>query len=387
MRVLAALVLAVLPLSAPAQGLPGADDPAFAAALGALLVADDPAALTALHGLAEGGNAAATVALATAMGWMTPAMPFAERRRLTRVGGVPVAEAAAALSPAQAAWHDHHIARPEEMIARALDLARMGEVARAGQVARTWANQTGGFGVTPIAYWDAPFPPWDKALLVEGMARYDPGAVEVPTALTAAWLDADRAEGWLAFEGIARVPADGVVLPELAKAARALELRLSGQDAGHVTARRDAARHLRALARGGDPSEVPDASVPGVVALAGDAWPMPNVRAWCAAVCRDAPPACTTAYVAGFGLPFALDPGAQPTTDVLDLAAFRDSPRGRFAVVAAGFRTRGAAAGDPEAIETVLRGPAMTRAIALDACFGEAVRAALPDLVTRRFGG
>lgn len=382
--VLAALIVVVLPLPAPAQMLPGADDPAFTGALDALLVADDPAALTALHTLAEGGNAAATVALATAMGWMTQAVPFAERRRLTRVSGVPVAEAAAALSPAHAAWRDYHLAPPEEMIARAMDLGRMGEAGRAGQVARTWANQTGGFGMT-AASWDAPFPPWDKATLVEGMARFDPGAIEGPTALIATWLDADRAEGWLALEGIARVPGDGVVPPELAKATRALEMRLSGQDADRVAARRDAARHLRALARGGDPAAVPDASVAGVVALAGQSWPMAEVAAWCSAVCAPAPDTCTTAYVAGFGLPLALDPGAQPTADVLDPAVFRDSPRGRFAVVAAGFHTRRAAPGDPEAIETALRGPAMTRAFAMDACFADAVQAALPDLVTRRF--
>ncbi|MCU0906936.1 MAG: hypothetical protein MUF73_05680 [Rhodobacteraceae bacterium] len=387
MRVLAALVLAVLPLPAPAQMLPGADDPAYRGAITAALSSDDPQAMADLHRLAEGGNAAATVALATVTGWYSVGTTLAERRVFRSVNGVMVAEAAAALHPPFGVWVNRASVPAADLVTGAETLVAAGEPLKAGQVLNLWLGQTGALADVPAGFWtDLPVAPWTRAMALVSRMTSPPGITPLEIAILATWLDEDRPEGWVALHmldssGLVSVNAQGGGPLD-----RVVAARISTRDPAEVTIRQAAAAALHDLLMG---KAVPDAVDPvamdRVAALLAQSGADLPLRLWCSAACPADPDTCTGAAVAAFGLRPMLVDDTAPMAAALPLADYYASPRGRYQVLSAGFMAHGAGVGDPEAIETALRGPAMTRAVAMDACFGAAVQGALPDLVTRRF--
>lgn len=83
----------------------GADDPAFRQPFERALQSDAPQALRDLHAAAKAGNTAALLALPTGSGWLRGTLPFADRKALSHVNGVPLAEAVTAADPTAALWN------------------------------------------------------------------------------------------------------------------------------------------------------------------------------------------------------------------------------------------------------------------------------------------
>jgi hypothetical protein len=381
-----ALALAALPLGAAAQMLPGADDPAYRSAMVAALAADDPRAMGDLHRLAEDGNAAATVALATVSGWYDVGTTLAERRVFRTVNGVPVAQAAAALHPPSAWWTGRNAAVTADIYAHAEGLFAADEPRKGARVLEIWLNLTGARGDVPPGFWTGPHAlPWTRAQGLASRLATQPETAATDLAMLAGWIAKDRPEGWIVLEKVEQAdPASATgPLPELMRAA--ILAQVAARDPATVAARRSAAAALRDLTAGASPDEVDPGAMDGVAVVLSQAGADLPMRLWCTAACPGDPGACTRAAVAAFGVRPSLVDDTAPMVAVWPLSDFYASPRGRYQVVTAGFMAHRAAAGDPEAIETALRGPALTRAVAMDACFGGAVRDALPDLVTRRF--
>ena len=366
--------------------LPGADDPAYRAALAGALTADDPQAMADLHRLAESGNPAATVALATVSGWYNVGTTLAERRVFRSVNGIPVAEAAAALHPPFGLWTAGRAAATTDIYVSAEELYAAGEPLKGAQLLNVWLNQTGALGDVPPGFWtDLPAMPWTRAQGLASRLAIQPETATADLAILAGWLADDRPEGWIVLDMLdtgGEANAQGL-LPDLMRGLIATQM--ATRDPAQVAARRAAAGALRTLLAGAPPDGVAPDSMDGVAAMLAQAGADLPMRLWCTAACPADPDRCTGAAVAAFGLRPVLVDETAPMVAVLPLTDFYASPRGGYAVLSAGFMAHGAAPGDPEAIETALRGPAMTRAVAMDACFGDAVRAALPDLVTRRF--
>ena len=369
-----------------AQMLPGADDPDYRAAMGAALAADDPQAMAELHALAEGGNAAATVALATVATWYSVGTTLAERNRFRRVNGQPLDDAAGEVSPAYALWSGFETVQPDEMFARAEGLFEAGEPLKGAAVLNHWVNQTGAFGEVPAAFWTTlPAAPWTRALALVSRLASQPESAAVDLAILATWMDADLPEGWLALNMIESGRIAGGSGAEVTPLRGLIEARLAARDPAEVADRQAAAAALRAQMAGNAPDAVAPAAMDGVTAMLAASGADLPLRLWCNAACPLAPEACRKAAVAAFGVTPSLVPHAAPMTAALPLADWFASPRGSYSVVSAGFMAHRAAPGDPEAISVARRGTAMTRAREMDACFADAVDAALPDLVTRRF--
>jgi len=354
--------------------------------MAAALSADDPQAMADLHRLAEGGNPAATVALATVSGWYNVGTTLTERRVFRSVNGVPVAQVAASLHPPFALWTTWKATAMAEIYAHAEGLFAAGERRKGAQVLDAWLNQIGAGGDVSPGFWnDLPAMPWTRALALSSRLAMQPDTAAADLAILAGWLADDRAEGWIALDMLdtgGEANAQGL-LPDLMRGLIAAQM--ATRDPSIVATRRAAASALRTLMAGNTPDAVVPEAMDGVAAmLAATGADMP-MRFWCTAACPADPQNCTAASVAAFGLRPVLVIDAATMVAALPLADFYASPRGRYNVLAAGFMAHGAAPGDPEAIETALRGPAMTRAAGMDACFAGAVQAALPDLVTRRF--
>ncbi|MCU0909649.1 MAG: hypothetical protein MUF73_20010 [Rhodobacteraceae bacterium] len=387
MRSAAVLALVCLPAAAAAQMLPGADDPAYASALTAALADNDRAALADLHRLAEAGSPAATVALAAVSGWYAVGTTLAERRVFRAVNGVVVVEAAAVVHPPFGLWSTRTQGLGDDILTRAEALFAAGEPLKGARVADLWLNQTGAGGEVPPAFWaDLPVMPWTRALALISRLSYQPAAPAADLAILLGWIEADRPEGWLALtllEARPEITADGAMAGLVR---RAIDAAVAARDPDEVAARRAAAAALRAMAlQGQSPDAVDAAAMDGVAAMLAQAGADLPLRLWCDAACPAAPASCTTAAVAAFGVAPMLVDDAAPMAAALPLADWFASPRGGHTVLMAGFMAHRAAPGDPEAIETALRGPAMTRAVGMDVCFAASVQAALPDLVTRRF--
>ncbi len=384
MRALPSLVLLLTPLAALADPLPGADDPAFRAALDAALAADDPQALRALHGLAEAGNKAALVALATAVGWYPAGTTLAERRSVRIVNGRPLDAAAAAVHPPYGLWWGHDRVDAPQMWARAVGLIASDEPRKAATVLAAWLNRTGALGDVPPGFWDdLPAAPWTRAQGLASRLLFQPGAAAADTEILARWLSEDRPEGWLVLDmlGTGGAAEDGQGVPAWGRIAATVP----AGDPEREAARRGAARALRALISGASPDTLDAAGMDGVAAMLAMTGADLPVRLWCEGACPGDPGACTGAAVVAFGVRPSLVDHAAPMAAALPLADWFASPRGAASVLAAGFMAHRAAPRDPEAISVAWRGTALARARGRDACFADAVAAALPDLVTGRF--
>lgn len=150
-RLFAALCLATLSAPLRADPLPGADDPAFAAALTTLLAKDDPAAVAALRDLAEAGNTAALVTLPFALVWVPPQGNLKEKNAQRMVGGVKAQDAAAAAHGPTALWNGGLVDASADLPDRAAGLLAAAEPEKAAVLLHAWVNQTGAQGDLPPA--------------------------------------------------------------------------------------------------------------------------------------------------------------------------------------------------------------------------------------------
>jgi len=368
-------ILAVLvALTGPAVADPvtGLDDPAFRLPFDRALQGDDPTALADLHAAAEAGNQAAILALPVVSGWLRTTLPFAERKALARVNGVPMAEAFAAADPVAALWA---MGDPggdpggdaDALLDRAFALYDAGEPDKATVLFMTWVNQTGGYQPLPPGFFDHPVPPWamaqvlrgrlidsgfgtaaeGDALLVDRLKAKDPAAMMAATSFAVhaneAYIEGykDRLAAIFVAAGIQPDTAE----PEMKRSLAALD----------AVFRRDAALDAASAKVA---TEI-FMGEPGFQPLLG----------LCAAACPATAQACTTAYVAAFGHPYGRATMAQPLTSLMSTRDFFATPRGQLLLLrSAAGQLRGDAEGSP----------ALAAARDIDACLADAVLAAVP---------
>ncbi len=147
--ILLAFFLVAPAVADPIQGL---DDPAFRLPFDRALQGDDPTALKDLHAAAEAGNQAAILALPMVSDWLRATLPFAERKPLARVNGLPLAQAFAAAGPVAALWAMGDLGPDTDVLLdRAFALYDAGEPDKATQLFMSWVNQTGGHHPLPPA--------------------------------------------------------------------------------------------------------------------------------------------------------------------------------------------------------------------------------------------
>jgi hypothetical protein len=363
-------ILAVLvALTGPAVADPvtGLDDPAFRLPFDRALQGDDPTALADLHAAAEAGNQAAILALPVVSGWLRTTLPFAERKALARVNGVPMAEAFAAADPVAALWD---MGAPgldmERLLSRAFALYAADEADKATSLFMTWVNQTGGYGPLPPGFFDQPVPDWAMALVLRGRLNDTVFATPDETdALIVQRLKADDPAVWLALAGFAGLHLDTGQAGDTARLAAIFKAADIQQDA--AARRMQAAVPVLKVMRY---EPVPD---PATAKAATDAFRMePEFQplpALCAALCPDAQDPCTTAFVAGFGHPYGRVTMAQPLTALISTEDFFATPRGRLLLL----RSTAGALGDDPATS-----PALSAARQIDACLADAVLSAGP---------
>jgi hypothetical protein len=228
--------------------------------------------------------------------------------------------------------------------------------------------------------------PWSRALALVSRLGAPRGPAAEDLAILATWLDDDRPEGWLVLDMLESGGTMAIGDGRARLLDTVISARMTARDPAEVASRQGTAAALRDLLMGrATPDTVEADAMDGLAALLSATGSDLPIRLWCKATCPASTDTCTTAAVAAFGLRPVLTDGAAPMVAALPLTDFYASPRGQYQVLSAGFMAYRAAPGDPEAISVARRGPAMTRARDMDACFAAAVDAALPDLVTRRF--
>lgn len=363
--ILLSFALAVPSLAEPIQGL---DDPAFRAPFERALQGDDPTAMKEIHAAAEAGNQAAILAFPVISDWLRKTLPFAERKKLTRINDLPMAEAFAAADPVAALWALGDTGGAADLLlARAFALYDAGEPDKATLLFMTWVNQTGGYQPLPSDFFDHPVPAWamaqvlrgrlidsgfgtlaeGEALVVERLKADDPAAL---MALASFVVHANEAyiEGYKDRLNAILIAAE---VP-LTSVEQEMKTALAAQDA---VFRRDTALDLAT-------AEVATAifrNEPGFQSLIG----------FCAAACPATADACTNAFVAGFGHPYGRATMAQPLTSLISTEDFFATARGQLILLRS---THGALGDDPAA------SPALAAARQIDACLADAVLSSLP---------
>lgn len=364
-----ALFLALL-LATPtlADPIPGADDPTFRTPFDRALQGDDPTALTELHAAAEAGNTAALLALPVVSTWLRATLPFAERKKLGRVGGTPVAEAFAAADPVAALWA---LGEPgtdmNALLARAFGLYDAGEADKATFLFMTWLNQTGGYGDLPPGFFDHPVPPWAMAQLLRGRlidSGYSPPAEGAALAVTR--LKADDPAAWMALAAHAGLhnpdapPADTALLASIFATAGIAQDEAARRMAAAVPAMK--AFYLRGLALDLETAKA-------ATALFHDEPEFQPLLTLCATTCPQTQEQCAAAFVAAFGHPFAHATLDQPLTSLIPTRDFFATTRGRLLLLRS---TRGALGDIPAS------SPALAATRQIDACLADAILAANP---------
>lgn len=347
LRFLAALALCAAPLQA--QMLDGADDPAFQAALTALLAADDPAAVATLRDLAEAGNPAALVTLPFALDWVPPQGNLTEKNAQRMVGGVKAQEAAAEAHGATALWDRGRTDTADDLPDRATGLATLGEHDKAAYLWSAWVNQTGGKGPQPDAlFTDAPA--WIGATALSFRMGLGRSVSFDDQDLLLGLIQGDSLAAWLA---IAQLTGSwDKSLSDLGD-----PLANAGIAAAEAEARLTLARAVLAvtpIASRADPI-APDSAILARNALASRAEFAP-VERLCGLHCPDTRTACEAAMLAYPGLPFGGFAFAQPFAATLPPDDFYSAPRGLAALIQ--LREGPAAVADRATAE------------GLDACYG-----------------
>jgi hypothetical protein len=362
---LLALILATPALADP---IPGADDPAFRDPFQRALQGDDPTALLDLHAAAEAGNTAALLALPAVNDWLRTTVTFADRKRIARVNGTPMADAFAAADPVAALWN---MSEPgtdmDALLQRAFGLYDAGEPDKATFLFMTWVNQTGGYGDLPSGFFDHPVPPWAMAQVLRSrltdVTAISPAAGEY---LMVTRLDANDPAAWIALAGFAGLHRADASPPDTARLAAIFTAAAIPQD---TASRRmaDAVPVLKAITRPDQPLD-PDTAKAATEAFRTEPGFQP-LLALCAAACPQTKDQCTTAYVAGFGHPFGRAAQSQPLTALISTEDFFATPRGRLLLLRS---TRGALG------DTPATSPALAAARQIDACLADAILAANP---------
>lgn len=328
-RVLAALSLLSAPLQA--EMLDGADDPAFQAALAALLAADDPAAVASLRTLAEAGNDAALVTLPFALQWVPPVGTLKERNAQRQVGGRGAQDAAALVHAATALWNAGRVDDPMALPDRAGDLLARNEPEKAAVLLFAWVSQTGGLGeMRPEALSDdAPAMIGAYALSDRiANAAYANGPVQEEAARLLSLMRDDRLAAWVAYVQLLETQPgifDTIGNPVAG----------TGLSAAETEARIEDARAVRAVWFGKASDDIATSAATAArarKALTGRAELLPVTRL-CQAHCPDNTASCETAVLVYPGQPFGAIAEGQPFGDVLDPADFAASDRGLAALI------------------------------------------------------
>lgn len=362
-----AVLLAFL-LATPVQAdpIPGIDDPAFRLPFDRALQGDDPTALLDLHAAAEAGNSAALLALPAVNDWLRSTLPFADRKRIARVNGTPLAEAFAAADSTAALWSGGEPGTDmDALLARAFALYDAGEPDKATSLFMTWVNQTGGYERFPPGFFDHPVPPWAMALVLRGrLIASGYGTRAEGEAIVVDRLKASDPAAWMALAAHAGLHNPDADPPDLAQ--------LSAIVAAAGFAQDEAVRRMNAVVpalktRFRPDSPIDAATAAAAVALFSDEPEFQPLLALCAATCPQTKDLCTTAYVAAFGHPFGRATLSQPLTSLISTADFFATPRGRLLLLRFGQLGE-----DPAA------SPALAAARQIDACLADAVLATLP---------
>lgn len=362
-------VLAMLvALTGPAMADPvtGHDDPAFRAPFDRALQGDDPTALKDLHAAAEAGNRAATLALPVVSNWLQTTLPFAERKTLARVNGLPMAEAFAAADPVAALWA---MGDPDTdmdaLLNRAFGLYAAGEPDKATILFMTWVNQTGGYGDLPPGFFDQPAPDWAVAHVLRGRLQDSRFTTPEDTdALIISRLMADDPAAWIALAGFAGLHHDTGQAPDTARLAAIFKAADIPQD--EAAARMQAAIPVLKVMR----YEPVDPVTAKAATTAFRAEPeFQSLLTLCAASCPETQDQCATAFVAGFGHPYGRATTVQPLTSLISTRDFFATPRGRLLFMRS---TAGALGDDPTA------SPALAAVRAIDACLADTILSAFP---------
>jgi hypothetical protein len=327
-RLLACLA-ACLALASPLQArmLPGAEDPAFQAALTTLLAKDDPAAVATLRDLAEAGNQAALVALPFALQWVPPTGNLKEKNAKRTVGGVKALDAAIAAHPASALWDNGLTDDTTTLIDRATALLDLGEPEKAAILLGAWMNQTGGSADLPpqILSGDIPITIGTIALAERlRNAVFQDGPVKAEATRLLTLMREDKLVGWLTYVQI--LDADTGIFSIIGD-----PIAGTGLSAAETDKRIEDARALRMVWRasfGGNDAPTPMATATRARdVLAGTATLLPISRL-CQTRCPDSIATCEAAALVFPGL---IGPGyaaTLPFADVLDPLAFAGSERG-----------------------------------------------------------
>jgi hypothetical protein len=360
---LLAVLLSTPTLAEPIQGL---DDPAFRAPFERALQGDDPTALIDLHAAAEAGNIAALLALPTVNLWLRQTLPFAERKALGRVNGVPMAEAFAAADPAAALWAMGDPGTDADaMLSRAFALYAVGEADKATFLFMTWVNQTGGYDDLPAGFFDNPAPPWATANVIWGRLNDTVFAPAVEAdAIVVDRLEAKDPAAWLALAGFAGLHRTDSAPPDTARLAAIFKSAGIPQD--EATRRMlEAVPILKAMRY----EPVDPATAAAATALFRTEPEFQPLLTLCATICPKTAAQCTTAFVAGFGHPYGRVTLAQPLTSLISTEDFFASPRGRQLLL----RSTLGKLGDNPATS-----PALTATRDIDACLADAILTAHP---------
>lgn len=365
---LLALILATPTLADP---IPGADDPAFRAPFDRALQGDDPTALLDLHAAAEAGNTAAILALPAVNDWLRTTVSFADRKRIARVNGIPMAEAFAAASPTAALWALGEAGSDmNALMNRAFGLYAAGEPEKATYLFMTWLNQTGGFGDLPPGFFDQPVPPWAMADVVQMRLRDINTPPAEAEAMLLPLLKSDNLAGWVALAAYAgRNRPDYAPLPQptLDRIARIIASAGLSPDDGERQMER-ATLVLKTFSHLDEPITNSDVAAT-TTALFAQEPEFQSLPAVCATICPQTKDQCTTAYVAGFGHPFGWTTLNQPLTSLMSTKDFFAAPRGRLLLL----RSTAARLGDDPATS-----PGLAAARQIDACLADAILAANP---------
>jgi hypothetical protein len=361
--VLLAFLLATPTLAEP---IPGADAPAFRAPFDRALQGDDPTALAELHAAAEAGNTAAILALPAASDWLRATLPFAERKKLGRINGTPIAEAFATADPVAALWALGDTGTDmDALLARAFALYDAGEPDKATFLFMTWINQTGGYGELPAGFFNYPAPSWATSNVIWGRLNDTVFAPPVEAdALVVDRLRVNDPAAWLALAGFAGLHRTDSSPPDTARLAAIFKAAGIPQD---EASRRmlEAVPVLKVMRY----QPVDPETAKAATALFRTEPGFEPLLTLCASTCPQTHDQCTTAFVAGFGHPYGRATQAQPLTSLISTKDFFATPRGRLILLRS---TRGALG------DTPATSPALTAARAIDACLADAILAANP---------
>lgn len=361
-------ILVALFLTSPALAdpIPGSDDPAFRAPFDRALQGDDPTALIDLHAAAEAGNTAAVLALPAVSDWLRATLPFAERKKLGRINGTPIAEAYAAADPTAALWA---LGDPgtdmDALLSRAFALYDVGEADKATFLYMTWVNQTGGYGPLPPDFFDHTAPPWATGFVLLGRLNDTVFAPPVEAdALVVERLKANDPAAWLALAGFAGLHRADAAPPDTARLAAIFKSAGIPQD--EATRRMLEAVPILKVMRY---EPVDPATATAATALFHAEPEFQPLLTLCATACPQTRDQCAAAFVAGFGHPYGRATLAQPLTSLIATEDFFATPRGRQILLRS---TQGKLGDNPTT------SPALAAAREIDACIADAVLAAFP---------